>query len=399
MNEKNLLLQLFSAEPRATLEDITETQWSSILELAGKQHVAACLYHHLQETGTLGMIPEDAKEALFQAFQANTFRNMALIAEFRRITEAFSKQEIPVIGLKGLHLAEKIYPHIGLRYLRDLDVLVPAEQMESAYRATLALGYQCEKVITKQDLVAPHHHHLHQQYHPDKAIILELHGYLIEDKNIEMRELWENASPFEGHHYRYLDSEDLLLHLCMHISYSDLFKIDLRHYLDIYMMLKNQSEKINWEAFLVRAEKRGLTKGVLLVMQITSELFACKLPEQLQRIVKDDPGQRERINHAVDFMWQYDKSSKGYNAYKSRVFVPDEPILRRLVKRIFIPKEELSFYYSLDPDSWRVYPYYGRRVYDLFQRHFFMLIRTRTDSRQIEAVDKTRILHRYLFGN
>lgn len=398
MNEKNLLLKLFNEAPRAALAEITETQWSVIPELAGKQHVAAYLYYHLQETGTLELIPEDAKKTLQQAFQANTFRNMAVIAEFRRITEAFSLKGIPVIGLKGLHLAEKIYPHIGLRYLRDMDVLVPVEKMEAAYACTLALGYECEKRITKQDFNVLHHH-LHQQFHPEKNIIFELHGSLIEDKNIDMNALWNTVKVYEGDSHMYLDIEDLLLHLCMHISYSDLFKIDLRHYLDIDTILKDHNEQINWDRFLRRAENRGLTKGVMLTMQITCELFECKLPDTLQSIATDEADQLRRIKHAIDFMWQYDKSSKGYKQYKSRVFVSEEPILRRFVKRIFIPKEELSFYYSLDPDSWKVYPYYVRRVYDLFGRHFFTLMRTKTDVQKIADTDKTRILYRYLFGN
>ncbi|MBN2721400.1 MAG: nucleotidyltransferase family protein [Campylobacterales bacterium] len=397
MSEKNILLKLLSSEPQAILANITDAQWAGIIDLAGKQHVAAYLYYHLQEVGALGLIPESVKEALQQSFKINTFRNMALIAEFRRIADEFKQNGIDVIGLKGLQLVQDdIYPRIGLRYMRDIDLLVPRKEIKDAYICSVKLGYECEKTITEQDFNILQHH-LYQQFHPQKHIILELHGYLSEDKNIDMNELWENARVCEGHNHMYLDIEDLLLHLCMHISYSDLFKMDLRHYLDIYMILKNRGDEINWDKFLIRAENRGLTKGVLMVMQITSELFKCKLPDKLLVMIKDEPDQAELIKQAIDFMWQYDKSSKGYEQYKSKVFLSDEPILGRFFRRIFISKDELSFYYSLDPNSWSVYIYYFRRVYDLCQRHFFDLIKIKTDSKQIDATNKTKILHAYLF--
>jgi len=224
-----------------------------------------------------------------------------------------------------------------------------------------------------------------------------LHGYLIEDKNIDIDELWNNARVYDAHNYMYLDIEDLMLHLCMHISYSDLFKIDLRHYLDIYMILKNSGDKINWDQFLIRAKKRELVHGTLLVMQITSELFGCKIPDEFQGIVKDEPNQAELIEYGINFMWQYDKRSKEYEQYRSKVFLSDEPILRRFFRRIFISKEELSFYYSLDPDSPKLYLCYFRRVYDLLKRHFINMLKIKTDPKQIDVTAKTKILHAYLY--
>lgn len=391
MSAKNILLKLLGCR-LDDISNISEQAWAEIIDIANKQHVTAYLYYHLKEIEALGLIPAKSKDTLFQSFKQSTFRNMALMAEFKRITNAFMEKGIPVIGLKGLHLVSNIYPHIGLRFMRDLDILVPLDKMKVAYDCTTKLGYQCDKVITKQDFSAPHHH-LYQQFHPDKNIILELHRSLTEEKNIDMDKLWENAKDKDNGFY--FDTEDLLLHLCIHISYNDLFKIDIRHYLDINLILQNRT--IDWEQFLNRVENMELTRGVLLVFDITSRLFGLRLPNEVESIIVRNKSHEESMKYAIEFMWKYDKSSKGYKQYKSKLFISDEPIVRRFFRRIFITKDELSFHYSLDSDSRKVYLYYFRRVYDLFSRHFVDTFRSKTNLKLIDNITKTKTLYAYLF--
>ncbi len=393
MSAENILLQILrSNDP---LLNISEQAWIEIIDLANRQHIMPYLYYHLKEIGALELIPIENKEILYQFFKQSTMRNMALVAEFRRIADTFNKKGIPVIGLKGLQLVQdNIYPHIGLRFMRDIDLFVPISQIGDAYDCVSILGYQCDKEITKLDFSMKYHHHLYQQINYEKNIVLELHGYLENVMRIDPSLWWQNVQSKNSHNM-FLDTEDLLLHLCLHISYSDIFKTDLRHYLDIYMILKNRV--IDWEQFLDRAQSRGLTRGVLLVLDITSRLFGYKLPAKLDNAIVRDTWHEESIKHAIEFMWQYRKSSKGYEQYGSKMFLSDEPLLMRFFKRIFIPKEELCCQYSLKPDSGVVYLYYFRRVYDLFQRHFTDTIKSKTDNSYIDSIAKTKILHVYLF--
>ena len=45
----------------------------------------------------------------------------------------FSKPEQLLKGIKGIELAFKIYPHIALRYMNDLDILIPVNQCREAF--------------------------------------------------------------------------------------------------------------------------------------------------------------------------------------------------------------------------------------------------------------------------
>jgi len=394
MSAENILLQMLRSND--ILPDINEQEWIEIIDLAAKQHIMPYLYYHLKEISALSLVPAESRDILHRSFKQSILRNMALIAEFRRIADALAQKGIPVIGLKGLQLIQDgIYPHIGLRFMRDIDLLVPANRIKDAYKCSVELGYKCEKTITEQDFSMPHHH-LHQQFHPQKQIILELHRCLTEEKNIDMDQLWGNARALNAQQYSmFFDTEDLLLHLCLHISYNDLFKIDLRHYLDIYMVLQNRV--IDCERFLHRSQTMRLTKGVLLVLDITSRLFRYELPSKLNNAMVRDAVHEELIKQAIYFMWRYSKSSKDYELYRSKMFLSDEPLLTRLFRRVFISKEELSFYYSIDSDSPKVYPYYFKRIYDLFSRHFINMIKSKIDQKQIDSINKTKILYTYLF--
>ncbi|MDD3775752.1 MAG: nucleotidyltransferase family protein [Sulfurovaceae bacterium] len=394
MSAENILLQLLGCGSSDLLPEINENKWLELIELAGKQHVIPYLYYHLKEIGALEFVSAESKDVLLQSFKQSTFRNMAIIAEFRRIADLLNKKNIPVVGLKGLQLVQDgLYPHIGLRFMRDIDLLVPLKQLRNAYDISLSLGYMPEENIHDTDLHIKYHHHIPQQFNYEKNIMLELHGYLENVMRIDPAFWWGNTKT--SNRNIFLDDEKLLLHLCLHISYSDLFKTDLRHYLDIYMILKNKA--INWKQFMSMAQEMGLAKGVLIVLDIVSMLFELKLSKEVDNFIVRDENHEESIKYAIEFMWQYRKSSKYYEQYRSKMFLTDEPLLKRFFKRVFIPKEELCCQYSLSVSSRMLYLYYFVRVYDLFKRHFISTIKSKTDQKQIDVIAKTKILHAYLY--
>lgn len=397
-NPQALLLKLLGDDSHLSeaVPRIGADVWPDLTDLARRQHVAAYLYYRLREAGALSALPSETLRALQDDFKRGTFRNMALLAESKRLCHVLDEKKIPVIGLKGLQLLlEEIYPHIALRFLRDIDLLVPVEQLETAYVSAAALGYVPEKSVTEVDFTMKYYYHLPQLLHPEKRIVLELHGGVEREGRVDPSELWANAKAAE-HPVSFLDTEDLLIHLCLHISYSDLFRIDLRHYLDIYMLLKKRAEQIDWNSFLIRTEKRALTAGVLLVLQITSELFRCRLPESLRSAMPYSGTGVQLAEDAMGLMWQYDRSSQAYTEYKSRLYLSDAPVYKRVFESIFVSRERLCYLYALRPGSIRIYPYYFIRVYDLFKRHFVKVVKGPTGQKQVESVAKTKRLHAYM---
>lgn len=77
-------------------------------------------------------IPEEVMAKLRQAYFKTVSRSMLLYDAFREIAEALNKEGIQAVALKGIYLAEQLYPKIGLRQFSDIDLLFRIEDAEKA---------------------------------------------------------------------------------------------------------------------------------------------------------------------------------------------------------------------------------------------------------------------------
>jgi len=385
-----------------TLPTLTPIQWDELIVLAQKQHIAEYLYYHLKQNHLLELIPNELKNTMSESFKRRTFQNLALIAEFHRVTSVLNQHNIPVIALKGLHLVESVYPHIATRFFRDLDVLVPIPHAREAYSCVLGMGYISDKKLTDLDFSFQYHHHFHQLIHEKNKTVLEIHGYVADDFKNDAPLLWENAiaSTNKTHHHLTLELEDLLIHLCVHISHGDLFKIDLRHYLDIYLILRKYKEAIHWDKVIQRSQERNCFNGAAIVLAIVGELFRIDIPEIFKHNVNNDEKAKQTIAYALEFLWMYDRSSKGYKEYKTKVSAPHHNVslFKKGLIRFFLNKEELAFNYSLDKNSFKVYFYYPVRFVDLLRRHFQTTLKNQIVQKNKSFIEKTKYVNDYLLN-
>ena len=93
--------------------------------LARLHGVAPLLHERLRATGRLPELPAETREILGAARRLTAFENLRHYAELRRIAKALNGRGIPLIALKGLHLAELVYVEPSLRPMSDMDILVP----------------------------------------------------------------------------------------------------------------------------------------------------------------------------------------------------------------------------------------------------------------------------------
>ena len=68
-------------------------------------------------------LPAAVREHLKASYYATAARNTLLFRELSRILAALAEAEIPVILLKGVDLAQTLYPDPALRLMGDLDLL------------------------------------------------------------------------------------------------------------------------------------------------------------------------------------------------------------------------------------------------------------------------------------
>ncbi len=88
-----------------------------------------------------GVADDPKKRPLFQAFMATTARHLKLRAELQTLVRAWSAAGIDVLLFKGFHLAEFVHTAPGLRFYRDVDLVMDPAQAEEASRIAQAHGW------------------------------------------------------------------------------------------------------------------------------------------------------------------------------------------------------------------------------------------------------------------
>src|SRR5450759_418927 len=122
--------------------ELSPQVWDEILGIALRHGVAPLLHRALQSNGALGRLPNPIRTRLEEERRATALDNLRNYGEFRRIARALRERGIPVIALKGLHLAELVYRDISLRPMSDLDILVPHSQVKHAVATLLTLEFE-----------------------------------------------------------------------------------------------------------------------------------------------------------------------------------------------------------------------------------------------------------------
>lgn len=395
---KKTLLYLLTYEAVITKEikELSDKEWEELVKIAKRHHVQEYLYYNLKARDLLFLVPETLQQQMDTSFKRRTFQNMALMGELNRIAKALESHNIPVIALKGPHLMTEIYPHIALRYSRDLDILVPKNMGKKSFEILQQLNYTCEKNLTEDDYQFTYYYHFPEIFHKNTRQILELHGHITHKIPIDIDNLWQNTTT-SPHSFYLFNIETLILHLSIHMTYADLFKNDLRHYLDLYIILKEYKTKVNWEKVMEKAEHYNCLDGVVIMFQIISELFNIKLPATFKKynIINN----KKIIEYALTFLWLYDKSSPDYEFFRSHSLIIEDNsnLFTKIFKKIFIPPRELAYRYGEKKLSNKLYFLYIRRLFDLFKNHSKDLLQSKNDSDKQNFQRKTQEVYQYFY--
>lgn len=393
---KALFLKLLKNElAEKDLRAISTEQWHELHALSGRQNVKSYCYFLLSKSGLDGCIPAPYFEDFKKTFTEQTLKNLAYMGELRRVGKALGDIGIPVVALKGLHMLESVYPHIGTRHMRDLDLLIPAADAEKAFNCTDALGYKAQ--IPYED---DGFHQLPMQVLAQKQIALELHRSISDEIRFDNDLLWEGAAPAPAHHdFHLLSLENLFIHLCIHISYADYFKIDLRHYLDIYLLLQKYKDEMDWKKIVDRSRHLGCFDGLRMTLLMIDRLFQSPFKDVGVHFQSEETEKAtsEALEIAMEFLWAYDKTSPDYRfSYKWRPRPGDSKkgVLGQL-KRIFIRKDLLRGKFAVKKNSPFFFAYYLLNFFHLIKL-FVSLKCGRGSDYKTTIVIKTMKIHSFL---
>jgi len=381
MNEEcardNLLLCLRDnphESASGVLEKLSSQEWNDIVALSYRHGVAPVLYQRLKTLPAAIRTPVETLGSLRRTYIYSCARNVRLFRDLGQVVSDLQRAGIPIIILKGAHLAENIYHDIALRPMSDIDLLVQSGDVPKASETLISLGYSGTQ---RASACAIHLDPFTKPGHVD----IEVHHHIVDPvqmKHVDLAGLWQRAQSIRagGVDTLALSPEDLLLQLCLHIAIHHGFSTDLCHLYDIRQMIESCSEKIDWCVARDRSRAWDADRSVYLILSLTDKLLGLNLPEGfLPSLAPECPD--------FDFLGLSQKL----------IFYPGScipgPLARqwgecgtfdkaRILKRIFPAKEEMAHKYPVRENSLKIYFYYPMRIKQLMTRYLASIWRILT---------------------
>jgi hypothetical protein len=255
--------------------------WAAV-ERAAENHSIMPILAYALTRYSGNLVPRDTSERFQKRLILASWRNLLLIAEWRRISQAFDEAKISVATLKGPALVLLAYPNFALREFTDLDLLIHPSDVSRARDVLVQEGYRISSPVpgdTGSALLRFRNRQLdfvHEEHH----IRVDLHweawhvmfpfqlpvDFLFESARLEYHE----SIAFLG-----LSPENLLLYLCAHGTKH--CWISMRWLCDVACHIK-ASQDLNWEVCFRTAEASRCDLVLKHSLLLAHEVLGLKLP-------------------------------------------------------------------------------------------------------------------------
>lgn len=335
---------------RATLSS-TQMNWTRFLQAASTRLVAPALPAELARKGLWDLMPADARDYLETVRDLNARRNRELLTTTEELADVLNRVDIEPLLLKGMGcFATGLYPHVGSRVLRDIDILVAPGRFEVAAFALEGAGWFHPKALPAETPLRAH-----SQIgftHRRGFKLVELHQELLplEQRHrlaaSDLLQAGVSQTLANGARVRVLPPLETVIvnvvhHQIMHACYQT-GMIDLRALYDLALLRRRYGSAIDWSSLDMWFDRRGWRSVLHAYLALGRELFATPpLPARQQ-------GWREHL-------------AAGYANLLCRA-----PVLCIPARVLFIIRSRIR------ADGWKALAHYLRRS---TQRDFYRLIR------------------------
>jgi hypothetical protein len=389
--------------PSSITHIIKNEQWEEILRYAFQQNLGALLHKKIkiiQSTASaIQDFPQDVIVSCPPQFLQQLHRqhlrdganSLARSFALQQILDAFSKKKLPIIVLKGIHLAEVIYNDPTVRPMSDFDLLVRPVDLDSACQVLDQLGYRSRRKFW------PEYHmrisHEMPAFSKPNSPSIELHWTLIEPDlhfSIDLDGLWLRARSFEALNFSEspfvltLSPEDLVLHLCMHAATQHRFRGALRMAYDIALTIQYYQDQLDWNILHERSLQWGSDRAVYLMLQIAHHLLGAPIPVHILQTFQSQPYDPEILDIAMQLLFAQFPIETHIAPNIATLANLESPKSKfaYILKNIFIPTSELSRRYPVLPDSPKVIFFYFVHFIDIIRKHTKSIIRLARNEKQ-----------------
>jgi hypothetical protein len=386
LSKSDLILNCFQVEEPGQkitrFSTFSPSDWETILIQSRWHGLTSMLAWQINELGSEVTPPEEIRQSLRQSLLVDTGRNLLLFNELGKLLRQFNQAGIPIIVLKGAHLAAIAYEHIGLRTMADIDLMVHLTDMERSCDLMTQLGYHSQSTSSDLDNIQFVKHHLPDFYRPNTTPV-EIHwtiGHLSTPFRVDLNGVWERAQTctLAGEQSLILSPTDLIVYLCMH-AYAHNFSLGLKPFIDLLQVNRHYQEAVQWGRVKQRAHEWKANRCVYCMFYTANRLFGSPSETELEALRTEDADPRlfEPLINKIMNVMQADSEMKNdqVRAVPSLYYIKLIGNLNFAEKaalfwnRIFLPPKTLAELYTISPDSPWLYFYYLLRAKGLLSRY------------------------------
>jgi hypothetical protein len=305
----------FSHNSSAT--DLTQFDWDYIVKKMRQEGVAETIFHNLKKNHAEHLVPPATYTALSDQYYKNLRRNLSIIGELKGILILLKESAIPCIVLKGIALAEHIYPSIAMRGMSDIDILVKKSDLYAVDELLTSQGYVTKDSSVSSAINNPEGYLASLDYRKENGSILNLHvhWHIVNSsvpatmfaKHVDIERIWEKAvaARVADADVYMLCPEHLIIYLCEHAlrighSFDRLILIK-----DIFYALKAYEENIDWDLLVEESRRFNLDRLVYFSLSVVKSYASPNIPEEcLRKLMPPDFSIGER------FFWKLQISNR-----------------------------------------------------------------------------------------
>ncbi|MBN2437082.1 MAG: nucleotidyltransferase family protein [Deltaproteobacteria bacterium] len=253
--------------------------WTRLVEKARQEGVSALLFHNITKHRLEYLIPPESCRNLSNHYHTNLKRNMAIVGKLRDALATFQKAGIPCIVLKGIVLAEHVYPNIAVRGMSDVDILVKKEDLLTIDGHLSSHGYRSTDSAVTKAVHNPVGYLASLEYRKNSSPLnLHVHWHPVNTsvpatmfaEQIDINRLWEHSAVTRvaDSHARMLRPEHMIIYLCEHAlrighSFDRLILI-----CDIFFSIKAFEKMIDWDFIVEESRRFNLSRLIYYSLSI-----------------------------------------------------------------------------------------------------------------------------------
>lgn len=325
----------------------SEPEWDALIQEASEELLLPAMRSRFVDLGWLDRIPPQIDRVLAAAEKYNRERNLHLIAEALQATRLLNSIGIRPVALKGIaYLLNGTCTDPAIRYLLDIDLLIPARTIPEAVQLFKQHGY----LDSATDILAPLRHHAPTLCRTGPAAPIELHHRIalgVCDRLLPAQEVFARATPFEIDGAKLLipSPTDLANHLILHSQLHNAYKYrafpPLRALYDL--LLLTRSQPIDWETLTETYRSEGQYLTLALHLKEAERVLGMKTPIDLPLgSLGNLRWYRRRVIRALPLIRFFDPTHMIMAIFRNRVRmlsrVLECPEHRRVFARAFFDK-------------------------------------------------------------